>query len=199
MPPRLVLRFAMTVNRMHNELTNLLSLERRRALSRDYTLRVGVIVAVLATALVSAAAVLLVPTYVFLTGSANAKKIHLASIESTLFSADEAALSARLAALSSDAAALVALSGTLSISSVVREVLATARPGITLSDFSYTPAKSKVSGTLALSGSAETRAALRNYQLALQEAPFAVSAVLPVSAYAKDADIAFTITVILAP
>lgn len=189
----------MIFNRMHSELTNLLSLERTRALSRDYTLRVGVIVAVLVTALTGAAAVLLAPTYVFLTGSANAKKIHLAGIESTLFSADEAALSARLAALSSDAAALVTLSNALSVSSVAREMLAIARPGITLSDFSYTPAKGNVSGTLALSGFAETRAALRNYQLALQETPFAVSAALPVSAYAKDADIAFTITVTLAP
>ncbi len=184
---------------MHNELTNLLPLERTRALSRDYMLRVGVIAALLVTILAGAAAVLLVPTYVFLTGSANAKKIHLAGIESTLFSADETALSSRLAALSSDAAALVALSNVLSVSSVAREMLFIARPGITLSDFSYTPAPGKVSGTLTLSGSAETRAALRNYQLALQEAPFATSAALPVSAYAKDADIAFTITIILAP
>ncbi len=199
MPRRSASRFVMISNRMHSELTNLLPPERKRALSRDYALRVSAIAAVLVTALAGAAAVLLVPTYVFLTGSANAKKIHLASIESTLFSADEAALSARLATLSSDAATLVALSSSLFVSSVVREALAIARPGITLSNFLYTPAQDKISGTLALSGSAETRAALRNYQLALQDAPFAASAVLPVSAYAKDADIAFTITVTLAP
>jgi hypothetical protein len=57
----------------------------------------------------------------------------------------------------------------------------------------------KAPGTLSVSGIAVTRGALRAYQLALQSAPFAVAANLPVSAYAKDTDIAFTITVTLTP
>jgi hypothetical protein len=39
---------------------------------------------------------------------------------------------------------------------------------------------------------------LRSYQLALQGASFARAVDLPVSAYAKDADIAFTVTITLA-
>ncbi|MDO8593645.1 MAG: hypothetical protein Q7R59_01985 [bacterium] len=186
---------------MFNELTNLLPLERQRALSRDYLLRIGVIIAVLTTALTLSAAVLLIPTYVLLAESANAKNMQLTKTTATLSSAEELALSARLAALSNNAAALVALSNTPSVSATVRAVLATTRPGITLSGFSYAPSSGsgKDSGTIGLSGVSATRDALRSYQLALQGAPFALSAVLPVSAYAKDANIAFTITVTLSP
>lgn len=190
----------MTVN-MNNELVNLLPPERKQELTRDYIFRVVVVVAALATVLTLSAAVLLIPTHVLLSGSMNAKKINLASIESTLSSVDEAAIEARLATLSNNTATLIALSNTSSVSTVIREVLAISRPGIALSGFTYSPPVSanKSPGTLAITGSSATRDALRSYQLALQEAPLILSAVLPVSAYAKDADISFTITITLAP
>lgn len=189
----------MIYSRMHNELTNLLPEERQKVLSRDYILRVGVITAMLATALALSAGVLLIPTYVFLNGSANVKKMGLAHVESTLSSADEVALQERLAALSTSAAALVALSDAPSVSALIREALSVPHLGVTLSRLSFTPSAGKSPGTLAVSGSAATRDALRSYQLALEGARFARSAALPVSAYAKDSDIAFTITITLAP
>lgn len=184
---------------MNNELTNLLPFRRQRALSRDYFLRLGVVGAVLLGILVFASAILLVPMYVFLADAVRVKEASLASIESALSSADEKALSARLAALTNDAATLTALAGAPSVSTIIRAVISVSRPGIALSGFAYTPAANKIPGTLALSGTAATRDALRTYQLALQGAPFALSATLPVSAYAKDTDIAFTITITLAP
>jgi len=156
-------------------------------------------VVALFVALVLAAALLLLPTYVFLTGNAQAKEAHLITIKSTLSSADEVALSARLKALSNDAAALLLLSKRPSASAIIRSALAVSRPGIILTGYIYTPIAGKNSNTLALTGVASARDALRNYQLALQNSPFALSADLPVSAYAKDADIAFTITITLAP
>jgi len=48
-------------------------------------------------------------------------------------------------------------------------------------------------------GIAATRDALRNYQIALQNAAFARAADLPVSAYAKDSNISFNITITLKP
>lgn len=184
---------------MHNTLTNLLPQERQRLLTREYLFRLGVVVATLCIILVLAAGLLLVPTYVFLTGNASAKEKHLLDIKSTLASADEVVLSARLAALSSDATTLLALASKQSPSSMLRAVLGVSRPGIALTGFIFTPAKDGTPTTLALSGIAATRDALRGYQLALQGAPFARSAELPVSAYAKDANIVFTITLTLAP
>ncbi|MBI2025452.1 hypothetical protein HYT04_01535 [Candidatus Kaiserbacteria bacterium] len=184
---------------MRNALTNLLPPERQRLLSRDYALRVGTVVAVLATALVFSAAALLIPTYVYLGGSENTKKADLARIRSVLSSADEAELSARLSVLSANAAELMALSSASSASSVIRETLSIPRPGIALSGFSLTVPMNNESRTLVVTGSSATRDALRGYQLALQGAPFIRSAVLPVSAYAKDSNIPFAITITLAP
>ena len=184
---------------MHSELTNLLPPKRQRALARAYLLRLSVIVAVLVSALALIAAVLLLPTYVFLLKSMGTKEAHLKSIESALSSADERELSTRLSALTKNASVLTALAGAPSVSALLRDLLSVPRPGITLSGFSYAPTTGDTSGTFALSGSAATRDALRGYQLALQNAPRVAAASLPVSAYAKDANISFTVTITLAP
>ncbi len=183
---------------MHNERTNLLPPERQRALSRDYLMRLGVITAILLTVLVFAAILLSIPTYMFLAKSMDTKEKHLAHIESAFSSAEEKALSARLAALSGDAALLIALGKTPSASATIRNALAVAHTGVTLSGFTYTPAAPKVPATLKISGNAATRDVLRGYQIALSSAPFAASADLPVSTYAKDTNISFTIIVTLA-
>ena len=186
---------------MNNELTNLLPSERCRILRRDYFVRLGAVIVFLVIVLILAAAVLLLPTFVFLTASKNSLETRLASIESTLSSSDDKALSAQLTALSNSAASLSALADTHSASAIMRAVLAVSRPGITVSHFEYSSASdaNKNQSTLTISGAAAVRDALRSYQLALQSSSFVRSADLPVSAYAKDADIAFTITVILVP
>ncbi|MDP2665611.1 MAG: hypothetical protein Q8P23_03180 [bacterium] len=184
---------------MDNELTNLLPPERQQALSRAYLLRIGTVAALLITTLIVVAGLLLLPTYILLAQKAVTKQTQFANIESIFSSADEKALSARLTTLANDAVALMALGRTPSASATVRGALAVPRPGITLFSFAYVPATGKIQGTLAVSGIATTRDALRTYQLALQSAPFAAAAALPVSAYAKDSDIAFTITVTLTP
>ncbi len=183
---------------MPNDLTDLLPVDRKMALSREYHFRLGVVALSLIIMLVLSAAVLLIPTYVFLVGSAKAKEAQLAHVRSTLASSDETTLSARLTALSNDAKALISLSTKPSAGKTMSSVLAISRPGITLSNFTYTSAVGKNPPTFTLSGIAATRDALRSYQIALQEAPFSSSAGVPVSAYAKDTNITFTITITLA-
>jgi len=182
---------------MSNPLTNLLPPERLQLLTREYYFRFGVVVIAAIVVLTSVGALLLMPTYVFLVGSASDKTTRLAHIKATLSSADEVALSSRLAALSRDAAALLALSKRPSVSGAVRSVLAISRPGVKISGFTYTPGTT--SSVLLLTGVAATRDSLRAYQLALQNMPSANSVTLPVSVYAKDTEIPFTITVTLAP
>lgn len=158
-----------------------------------------VIIAILATALTLSAGALLIPTYVFLNGSENAKKMNLAQIESALSSTNEAALLERIAALSANVATVIAMSSSVSVSETIRKILSVSRPGISLSGVSFIPSVGKNPGAVSISGLSATRDSLRNYQLALQEAPFALFAALPVSAYAKDSNIAFVITITLAP
>lgn len=184
---------------MNDDCTNLLPLHRQRMLSREYFVRLGVVVAVLLTLLTLTALLLLIPTFIFLNGNATVKMARIANVDAVLSSADEEALSTHLAALSHNAAALAALGSVPSASSLIRTTLAIPRPGIILSGFVYTPATGKNQGTLSLSGTAATRTALRSYQIALQSSSFATAADLPVSAYAKDTNIDFTIAVTLVP
>lgn len=184
---------------MNNGLTNLLPSARRALLKREYRFRFGVIAAMLMNLSLVAAAALLFPTYVFLLGSERAKQAHLASVKTSYFSVDERTLSARLTTLSDNAATLIDLAKKPSVSAIMRSALALPRPGITLSSFVYTPASGPNQGKLLVSGTAATRDALRGYQLTLQGAPFVSAADLPVSAYAKDTNIAFSITITLTP
>lgn len=179
--------------------TNLLPPERRRAFDRGYWIRLTVVAIVLITILTLFAAVLLAPTYVYLRSNGDAKKAQLVNLESKLSSSDESVLLTRLNTLSLNATTLIALSKRSSVSDIMRSVLAVSRPGITLFGFSYTPVQGKIAATFTISGLSATREALRAYQLALEEIPTVRSASLPVSAYASDVDIAFTITATLIP
>lgn len=183
---------------MSDNFTNLLPFSRQRALIREYRFRLGVTFVALFSMLILAATILLIPTYVFLSSSASTKTIHLVDIKST-HSPDEIVLSKRLDALSRDAATILSISNGPSASKIVNSALSVSRPGIMLSAFGYALGSGKNKSTLTISGSAATREALRGYQLALQGMPFALAASLPVSAYAKDTNIDFTITVTLAP
>ncbi len=195
MPPLSALRFEI----MSIELTDLLPEERRRVLRRDYFFRLGTITVVAVLGLLASAAALLVPTYVFLSHTVQIKIERLATIDSGLASADELGLPKRLAALTTAATTLAALGSSAHTSTIVRDALLVPRPGITLNSFSYTPGVAPNSGILLLAGIAATRDALRTYQLALQSASFVKAADLPVSAFAQDTRISFTITVTLAP
>lgn len=184
---------------MTDGLTNLLPIQRQHMLVREYYLRLGVVMMMCVIVLTVAAAALLVPAYVFLTVGAHTKQDFLATMIPTLSDAESVALSARLTALSDRVATLTALSSTPSASGIVRSVLALPRPGIALSSFAYTQSAGKNPGTLELSGTAETREVLRNYQLILENAPFILSAKLPVSTYTKDTNLTFTVTLALKP
>ncbi len=184
---------------MNNELTNLLPPERLNRLSHDYLIRLATVVVLMVMMLVLVATILLLPSYVFLSKNENAKKSQLMSIGSETSSDDEKKLSTRLSLLSDNTKRLVAMNKTQSISTIVNKVLAINHSGISLSGFSYTSAVGDKSGVLVVSGTASTRGALRNYQLVLESSSFALSANLPVSAYAKDSQIEFSITITLAP
>lgn len=180
-------------------LLDLLPRERQRALRRGYALRLSVIGILLATVLIVLAGIFLVPTYVFLNSTFHADEMRLAAINTTLSSTNDSALSTRLAALSENAQSVISLSKNTSVSGLMQSVLAVPHIGISLASFTYTPRVGQDPATLVVSGTSQTRDLLRQYQLALSAAPFATSADLPVSTYATQTDLPFTITITLAP
>jgi len=183
---------------MENDLLNLLPSERQLALIREQRLRLGVTTLLIVVALTVSAGVLLLPTYIFLERNIAIKTQELDNVEKSLSLVDESSVSAKLTALSTEAALLIELGNLPVASNAIRASLDVARPGITLTNFSYTLPE-KTPGVLLLSGFATTRDTLRTYQSALQEAAFSLTADLPVSSYAKDTNIPFTITVTLTP
>ncbi len=182
-----------------SNLTDLLPPERRHKEQNVYLLRLGVVAALIATILMVVAAALLVPTYLFLSQEVQSRQAQLARVEAALSAAGGSALSTQLAALTSDTARLSGLKTAPRATAAITEALGVPRTGVTLSGFSYVPPVNGQPGTLVLTGSAATRIALQNYQTALQGSSFAASVNLPVSAYAKDANIPFVVTVTLAP
>jgi Tfp pilus assembly protein PilN len=178
---------------------NLLPWSRRRLLAREYHFRLGVIALLIFTTLILDTGILLFPTYVFLGSNVKAQETVLADITTALSSSDEMALSTRLTTLSNNATTLIALAKTSSVSDIMREILSIPHKDISLSGFVFAQAANKSKNVITLAGVAKTRDALRAYQLALQGMPFILSVNLPVSAYAQDTNLSFTITLTLKP
>jgi hypothetical protein len=182
---------------MHPEHFNLLPPERRQWIRREYFHHLATVAFFMATMLVALHGALLVPTYQFLDKQVATRTKSLADLNDDLASSDEQALAMRLAAVQNKVVALSALATSTSQVSVLQEIFAEPRVGITISGVSVTPAHSKVPETVALTGRADTRDDLRAYYLQFSSAPFIATANLPVSAYAAESNIGFTITLTL--
>lgn len=183
---------------METDRTDLLPVERRRRLHREYLFRLATVMVLMGALLFAVAAGLLVPTHMLLSREVAARKAQLASVEAVLTSTADAALSKQLDVFKSDIATLAALKSAPKATGVMQNALSVPRPGISLTGFSYTPLAGSHAGMLNITGVAKDRASLQAYQTAIQAATFATNADLPVSAYAKSSNIAFTIAVTLA-
>jgi len=149
--------------------------EHAHAVRRDYFLRLAT-VAVLGLALVIIiCAALLVPTHLLLSKQIKTKKSEPNAFEekmSYIHSFDHATTA----------------------SATLRTVLATAHPGVHIKGITLSVPTDAVSDTMTLSGAADSRDALRTYYLTLQAVPAVLSINVPVSTYAKESNLPFTIT-----
>lgn len=183
---------------MNPELTNLLPPERIRAFRREYVVRLATIGALLLAALLFVAALLLVPSYRYLDRAYAEKQSSLAALGEDDEAGNGAENAANNAAILAEAAQLASLGESGGASDAIRSVLAVPRPGIALSGITFAAFSEKkgvrTPATIKVSGIAATREALRSYDLALSEMPSVSSADLPISAYAKESNIAFAIT-----
>lgn len=175
---------------MSANLTNFLPPERIRALRGDYRLRVATLSAILLAVLVVVHGILLIPAYLYLSDKADAERARLAELSSG--SADGGAgVAARTAALEQNSARLLAVASSTPASDLIAAILAVPRAGISLVGMSY---DAGAAPRLILTGTASTRDTLRAYDLALDALPYVANAELPLSAYAKESEIPFTIT-----
>lgn len=179
---------------MRSYLINLLSPERTRAFSQGYFYRLGTVVALGFALMLVLHAMMLAPAYFTLAEAKANEATLLAAVNERLSSAGDKAITERLAALGKQSEHLVRLSGVPSATATMRAALLLPRSGITLTGLSFTPPAGKTGGQLRLTGTAVSRDALRSYQSTLGTLPTVTSVDLPISAYAKESDIPFTIT-----
>jgi hypothetical protein len=179
---------------MFPELTNLLPRARMRAFNRAYLMRVGALALFMLTGVIIIHGLLLVPSYIYARAETERETIQLAGLNASLQTSEEKEVRMRLGQLSGNIAYLNRLATTTTASAAIRTVLTIPRTGIALSGFTFAPPNTKESGHMTISGTATTRDTLRAYALALGQLPFVTNADLPISAYAKENDIPFTIT-----
>lgn len=179
---------------MYRELTNLLPASRGKANRAAYFFRLGTVGVLMLSLVVVLSAVLLTPTYLYLAQRVSANQARIAHLDSALASSEEQEVNARLEQLAKDAGHLAELAKRASASNAIRAVLAVSRPGIVLSGFTFTVGKEGEEHKMTVSGLSSSREALRRYDQALSDLPFVTSAELPISAYAAESNIPFTIT-----
>jgi hypothetical protein len=173
---------------MASELTNFLPPERIRALRNDYRFRLLALVLGMLGFLVVVHGILLIPSYMYLSEKADAESLRLSELSAAdAGNVPGSAISAK--SVNADATRLLAVASSTPASDIVRALLLVPRPGIELQGISY-DAGSRV----IITGMATTRDALRAYDVALSALPYVSNADLPLSAYAKDSDISFSIT-----
>jgi len=183
---------------MTDETINILPEKRRQQEAQAYFVRLGILFLVLVTAITIIAGILLLPTYAYVTQNLRAKQEYAASLapnEAT----NTPDISARINVLARKVAVLTPLASNTSASKAVRMLLAVPRPGVTLQNINFTLGAGAKPSVLLVSGIASTRSGLQAYQQALEQAPFVRAAEVPVSVFAKDAQVPFTITVTLTP
>lgn len=177
---------------MATELTNLLPPDRQAAAKREYLMRVATLGCALLAFLVLAHGAMLVPSYLYLKDRVALAQNRLAELDAALASSGEGELSTRLARIREDVTRLSASYASPSSSAAFRAVLDVPAAGISLSGLTFR--MPEPDGRMTLTGTAATRESLRQYASLLSALPFAEGADLPLSAYAKESDIPFTIT-----
>lgn len=179
---------------MAKELINLLPPERATATRREYFVRLGVVSLLLLAAALVVHGVLLLPSYLYLHQQVVDRQARVASLDAALTGSEGQQVNARVETLDANATYLARLSNAASASASIRTVLSTPHTGIRLIGFTYAPPLGAAPGRIGVTGIADTRESLRRYDAALAALPFVISADLPISAYAKESDIEFTIT-----
>jgi Tfp pilus assembly protein PilN len=160
---------------------------------QEYFIRLGTVTLFALAAIVLASGALLAPSYLYLNTEIQARSNQLSALEAQLGATVGSQASSRLSALSGNAAYLARLASTSSATAALRNVLSAPHTGISLVAFSITPAKHGNDGTMTLTGTASTRETLRAYNDALSHVPGVTNGDLPISAYAQDSNIPFSI------
>ncbi len=179
---------------MSSELTNLIPSIKKKQFRQTYFIRLAVVAIILAGVVVAIQGVMLFPSYLFERQAVLSAKERLAQVSVVSAGKANQSVPQQRAALKDETDILMSLASTPTASAALRAVIEVPRSGIVLNGFVFTPVTNGGAVTMAISGVADTREQLRSYNAALAALPFVSKADLPISAYAKESDISFVIT-----
>jgi len=179
---------------MSADLTNLIPPYRKRYLSRDYAYRLGVVAVWLLTILTLIHGLLLIPSYWYAHQQIRTREAQLATLKASSSDATAQDLKTRIDALEKSAKQLAGLGTQATASAAIQGVLAAPRTGIQVHGITYTPSATVDANRMTIMGTAATRESLQRYIEQLDALTYVTKAELPISAYAREKDIPFTIT-----
>jgi Tfp pilus assembly protein PilN len=180
---------------MSAELTNLLPESRIRAFRKRYFFRLATLALLVLSFLIVLHGLLLIPTYLFVHEETTRGRAQLSMLQAAAQTSEEKELTARTTLLKEKIGSLTHLEESTSASAALKAVLAVPRPGVRLTGFMFTaPQQAGQPARMQVIGVALSRDSLRTYATSLGALPFVTSADLPISAYAKESDIDFTVT-----
>jgi len=174
---------------------NLETQRMRRALKREYLGRLAIVSLFFLTALIVVHGVLLVPTYLFYNLRIGELEAEEARIDTVLAVAEERELEQRANMLRTHASFLETAKDMPTLTDAFQEVAGLRAGTITITSFSYEPARGEKEGNMQLVGTARDRDALYTFVRELEARPRITSASFPIGNLARERDIPFTITV----
>jgi len=173
---------------------NLLPEMRKDSLRRAYLMRFFVVSVLVLFGVLIIQVVGMVPSYVYVEQQQRMYEAELAGLGEKLAGFEEKGIQERVSTLEARAVALQEIANASTASSVFRAVVAVPHAGIKIERLSFTRGRGDVTPSLVIAGVAASRSTLSSYANALSLLPYVTHADLPISAFAKEIDIPFSLT-----
>ncbi len=179
---------------MNPNLINLLPKENVRQFRRTYFYRLATVATLAGIFVLFVNALFLFPSYLLTRNQVEIEVKTLAELNQKMNSSEGKGATQRIATLRESITQLEQLKNAPKGSALLRGILAVSHPGITLSSFIVAPPSAGVTGKVTFSGTAKDRDVLRMYTSELGKLSYVSTVDLPISVYAKETEIPFTIT-----
>lgn len=173
---------------------NLLPEMRKDALARMYLLRLAVVGVLMLSGVLLVHAVGMLPSFLHIQQLQAAYEADLAGLGEKLAGLEEKEIRVRVTTLEARAQELQQTAGSSTASNVLRAITAVPHPGIKIDHLSFTRGKGDLTPSMIIAGVATSRESLRAYSTTLSLLPYVAKADLPISSFAKETDIPFSIT-----
>ena len=178
---------------MNEELTNLLPPDRKKQLRSEYLGRLCTLAVVTLSFLLVATVLLRGPLLVYVFQKKLTSERELTALTIQLNDSGNTEASGRLKILNDNLSYLSRQSTTTTGTEVLTSVTSAPHQGIYITGISYSAGAKGMGAKVVLTGKASTRQSLQAYTDTLVEL-LHISVDLPISAYAKETDIPFTMT-----